>query len=81
MSPVIFVNMKLYNNQMQVPIKVDWENFEINLLNKHDLEIDESYLTIYVDLEYMNNQLIAMREIDKNRLQETNDQKLNGYGL
>lgn len=81
MSPAIFVNMKLYNNQMQVPIKVDWENFEINLLNKHDLEIDESYLTIYVDLEYMNNQLIAMREIDKNRLQETNDQKLNGYGL
>lgn len=70
-SPSIFVNMKMYNNQKQVPIKIDWENFDMLLLNKNELDIDESYLTIYVDLEYMNDQLIGMKNIDKDRLQET----------
>ena len=72
LSPMIFVNIKMYNNQIQVPIKVDWENFDIILLNKNELDIDESYITIYTDLEYMNDQLIAMKNIDKDRFQESN---------
>lgn len=70
-SPSIFVNIKMYNNQIPVPLKVDWENFDLILLNERELDIDESYLNIYVDLEYMNDQLIGMKDMDKDRQQES----------
>lgn len=66
-SPAIFVSMKLYNNQTEIPIKVDWENFDIILLNEKELDLDESNLTIYVDKNYMNEQLIVMKSMEQNR--------------
>ena len=61
----------MYNNQVPVPLKIDWENFDLILLNKRELDIDESYINIYVDLEYMNDQIIAIKGADKDRQQES----------
>lgn len=66
-SPAVFTNIKLYNNFEEIPIRIDWDNFDIILLNERELDIDESDITIYVDLEYMNEQLILIKNMNENR--------------
>ena len=67
LSPSLFVNFKLFNNQQEIPIKIDWDTFDIIIDREQDLDIDESELTIYVDLQYMNEQLIVLRSMNGNR--------------
>ena len=66
-SPAIFVNVILYNAQYEQRIKVDWENMIIHL-EKPDLKSPYSQITLYVDLEYMNNQLKIIDNMEKSRL-------------
>lgn len=67
-SPKIFVSIKLFNNLHEIPIEVDWENFCINLLNEKELESNQNEITIYVDLEYLNEQLIVMKSMNETRM-------------
>lgn len=66
-SPAIFVNIILYNAQYEQQIKIDWENMIIHLINPN-LKMIYSQITIYVDLEYMNNQLKILDNSEKHRL-------------
>ena len=67
LSPSIFVNFKLFNNQQEIPIKINWDTFDILIDREQDFDINESELTIYVDLQYMNEQLIVLRSMSENR--------------
>ena len=65
-SPAIFLDIKMYNSFKELDIKIDWENFIIYVNQKvNDLT---SQITIYADLEYMNQQLENIFELDKSRL-------------
>lgn len=67
-SPAIFVNIILYNAQYEQRIDIDWENMIIYPVLQ-DLKMVYSQITIYVDLEYMNNQIKLIDNTEKSRLQ------------
>lgn len=69
-SPGVFIDIKLFNNAEDIPIKVNWETYEIIVDN--DMESDISLISIYVDLEYVNGQLILLNSLeeDNNRMKE-----------
>ena len=67
-SPAIFVNIILYNAQYEQRINIDWENMIIYPVLQ-DLKMVYSQITIYVDLEYMNNQIKLIDNAEKSRLQ------------
>ena len=69
-SPKIFINIKAYNNGSEIPVDMDWETFTLKLLNKKDLEVESTDLTIYVDLEYANEQLQVIQSLDSNRFKD-----------
>lgn len=69
-SPKVFLNVKLYNNQSEVECDMDWENFDLILLNKNDLEINTSMITIYADLGYINEQIQSIQDISNTRFEE-----------
>ena len=80
LSPRIFMDIKLFNGYKELPIKIDWENYEI-VLNE-DVEDEVSYISIYVDLEYVNGQLIVLNGLqnDNNRMNIEDRSKLKDIG-
>ena len=66
LSPAKFIDIKLYNGHNEVDIDIDWQEFEIK--SKTALEDTHSHLVFYIDTEYMNNQIINLKEYDKGRL-------------
>lgn len=71
-SPSVFVNVKIFNRFKEKEISMDWENMNI-LLKEPEMKSDNSQIGIYVDLEFMNNQIKIMDQTDKSRM-ETKDQ-------
>lgn len=67
-SPSIFVNVKLFNNQHEKIIQMDWENMTIKM-KEPKMKSEYSQITLYVDLEYMNNQIAILDNIDSNRME------------
>lgn len=66
-SPSIFVNVKLFNNQYEKIINMDWENMIIHM-HEPKMRSDYSQITLYVDLEYMNNHIAILDQISDNRM-------------
>lgn len=56
LSPSIFMNVLMYNSYKKCFIKIDWENYKILIISP--LDTLESIITIYVDMEYVNNVLL-----------------------
>lgn len=75
-SPAIFLDFKLYNGREEIPIKVDWER-NVIIVDKI-LKDETSQITMYVDLEYMNNSLIAIKDLNSNRM-NSDSQKRQDY--
>ena len=69
-SPKIFVNIKAYNDYTELPVDIDWETFDLKLLNKMDLRSETTAITIYVDLTYDNEQLKTINGLDSNRFSD-----------
>ena len=69
-SPHVFLNLKLYNNFKEIPIHIDWVHYKITLLNL--IENDKVFIVVYMDNEYFNNQIVMLRNYDKNRIQDSN---------
>ena len=70
LSPSIFMDVKLYNGQRDIHLNIDWEHYIIKV-NK-DMEDEVSDIAIYADLEYINNTLANLDNIDKTRIKEHN---------
>lgn len=70
-SPSIFLDVQLYCENNRMDISIDWNTLEI-IVNKKVSE-DITKITIYIDKEYYNEQLIVVNETVKGRLkvQET----------
>lgn len=66
LSPDLFIEIKLYNNLKERSLKVDWDNYIITMNELMEDEI--SYIVVFVDIKYLNNQIINMKEYKKNRL-------------
>lgn len=66
-SPYIFVNVKLFNNQYEKKIKVDWE--KLLIIPESPIFYSEwSQIAIYVDLDYLNNTMIMIEDLEKDRV-------------
>lgn len=67
LSPAIFMNIKIYNGQKEIPINIDWKNYIINI--NQDKLIDEvSDIAIYADLNYINDTISNIENIENNRI-------------
>lgn len=71
LSPAIFMDVKIYNGQHELDIRIDWENYSIIIDQEVPDEI--SYITIYIDKEYFNTALLNITNSEGNRVQ-TNEQ-------
>jgi len=65
-SPDIFIQIKLYNEFKEIGIKVNWLDYTIT--TDVPLTVQDSFIVFYVDLNYMNTQLVNLEGYNKNRL-------------
>ena len=68
LSPAMFMDVKLYNGQKEIPIYIDWEKFEIGV--NRDMKEKESDIAIYADLLFINNTLQNLDNMNNHRIQE-----------
>ena len=66
LSPVMFMDVKLYNGQRDIPIYLDWENFKIKV--NRDLKDPISDIAIYADLGYINSTLENLDNLHESRM-------------
>jgi len=66
LSPSLFMDIKLFNDNIEKDISIDWEN--MLLKTKKLMTNTISHISIYVDTEYMNDQLINMKKYNESRL-------------
>ena len=64
-SPALFMDVIIYNCHEEIVIDIDWEKFLI-LINR-TLPDNMLMITIYLDLEYVNNSIDVIDELYKNR--------------
>ena len=69
LSPAMFMDIKLYNGQRDIDIKIDWEKYRI-VINK-DVREEVSDIAIYADLNYINNTLANLDHINDSRFTQT----------
>ena len=62
----IFIDMKLYNDGEEVQYTINWTKQVLE--TRYPLNHLTSYLVIYVDLEYVNNQIINMEKLYSDRV-------------
>ena len=66
LSPSMFMDIKLYNGQRDMPIYLDWENFKIKV--NRDLIEPISDIAIYADLGYINSTLENLDNLQGSRM-------------
>lgn len=66
LSPAIFLDIHLYNNFKEIPIQIDWENY--NIIVKSVLDDKESTIAIYADRGYINEQLLLIENMYGSRI-------------
>ena len=66
LSPKLFMDIKFYNNRTERPVKIDWETCSI--IVDSDLPAEISVIAIYIDLQYVNEQLTVNEELMENSL-------------
>ena len=62
----MFVDIKLFNNGKEIPLKVDWNTYEIK--TNTIMDNIKSHLVLYVDNKYLNETIMKLREDKKNRV-------------
>lgn len=66
-SPSIFVNIRIFNRFKEKELSIDWENMIVTLKDSI-MKSDYSQIGIYVDLEFMNNQIKILDNANKSRM-------------
>ncbi len=69
LSPAMFMDIKLYNGQQDIGIKIDWEHYKIII--KQDVREEVSDIAIYADLGYINDTLANLDHINDSRFTQT----------
>ena len=65
-SPALFMDIKIWNGQREIPIYIDWENY--NIIIHKDVKEEDSDIAIYADLAYINNTLANLDNMNSNRM-------------
>ena len=71
-SPEVFLNIRLYSFDKLVKTHIDWQTYTIHI--DEPIESANCYLIIYMDNNYMNEQISNIREYDKHRIQPSDNQ-------
>ena len=61
-SPSVFMDIKMFNGAEEVEYDIDWET--LNVITKNCLKGSITYVGIYVDLEYINNLINIIKNVD-----------------
>lgn len=65
-SPYVFLDLKLFNGGKEIQYIMDWDKL---ILNTKDIITDNIVnIIIYTDLLYMNNQIITLDQLNRDRL-------------
>lgn len=67
LSPRNFMNIKVYNGQREIPVRIDWENYVIKP-KVHKVVDEVTDIAIYADLNYINDTINNLDHIDKSRM-------------
>jgi hypothetical protein len=70
-SPAAFMEIKLFNNNQEQPIDIDWNTYTIT--TKNVLKEQLSEFVIYVDLEFINNYKINTNKGLSTRIEDQNN--------
>jgi len=66
-SPNMYIDIKLFNDGEQKDIEVDWRSLHIK--TKEPVVDEQSYIVIYADFGYLNDQIITINEMNKDRIE------------
>jgi len=66
LSPSVFIDIKLFNNFEEVPLSIDWGTY--TLKSNEVLTNAMSFIAIYVDLKYVNEQQITANNYKGSRI-------------
>ena len=67
-SPAIFMDIKLYNNNKEVSYNIDW--CTLIMESKEILPHVKSHISIYLDTKFFNEHLIVMDKLNKTRYEK-----------
>lgn len=65
-SPEVFLNIQVYSHK-HISTKIDWINYKIKMLEP--IKTNKVRIVIYMDNNFLNSQLIRLREYEKERIQ------------
>lgn len=65
-SPSMFIEIRLYNDGELKPINIDWQTMHIT--TNEPVVDEQSYIVIYCDFGYLNDQITTIREMEKDRI-------------
>ena len=63
--PAIFMDIHIYNDRKEVPYNMDWNT--LVLTSKENLTDVKSFVSIYLDTDYFNEQLICLNKMKESR--------------
>jgi len=66
LSPSVFIEIKLFNDTKEVETEIDWTNY--TLKSKIAMVNIKSFIVIYTDLGYINEQQIAINKYKDSRI-------------
>lgn len=78
-SPSVFIDFKIVNNNKIVDIDVNWTDMVINTIKPVDFEYSE--IVVYTDKAYMNSQLLAMEQDSGYRVVYNKDPESENYPI
>lgn len=65
-NPAVFIDMKIFNDAKEVKFDMDWNIFKCKINSK--VTNITLVIGIYIDLEYVNNVLINLKEMNSGRI-------------
>lgn len=64
LSPALFLNFILFNDSKQLEYTMDWGTVTAHIEN--GIAVDRTIIGIYVDMKYVNDTIIFIKELDTN---------------
>ena len=66
LSPSMFIDFKLFNEGKEVKLQIDW--LKLTLTTENALQNIISYLVLYVDTNYLNTQIVKLKNEEDERI-------------
>ena len=66
LSPSMFIDFKLFNEGKEVKLQIDW--LKLTLSTENALQNIISYLVLYVDTNYLNTQIVKLKNEEDERI-------------